>query len=233
MSIHSPISSVNVNGGFYTVREAARLLGMENGNKIARWLAPTAGKTAPVVVRDYKRIGAHNEVSFLDLVELRFVLHFRRINISLQSLRIAAKNARDELKCSHPFATSNVKFQTDRRQIFLDTARETGDHELLNLMTKQVAIYDVIEQSFARDLEFDVDGLARLWRPAPADAPNVMVAPVFAFGKPVISQRRVPTRAIFDSWLANEHENEAVAEWFDIEPAEVEEAIRFELRPLH
>ncbi len=225
--------SIDINGGFYTVREAARLLGMENGNKIARWLAPPAGQAPPVVVRDYQRIGEANEVSFLDLVELRFVSHFRRVDISLQSLRIAAKNAREELNCSHPFATSNVKFQTDRKQIFLDTARETGDHALLNLMTKQVAIYEVLEQSFARDLEFDVEGLARLWRPAPSEAPNVMVAPVFAFGKPVISRRMIPTKTLFESWVANDHEKEAVAEWFNVEPSEVDEAIRFELRPLH
>ncbi len=226
-------TSVDINGGFYTVREAARLLGMENGNKIARWLAPPAGRAAPVVVRDYARVGDANEVSFLDLVELRFVSHFRRIRISLQSLRVAAKNARDELKCSHPFATSNVKFQTDRKQIFLETAQATGDHALLNLMTKQVAIYDVIEQSFARDLEFDLNGLARLWRPAPSEAPNVIVAPIYAFGRPVISSRKIPTGTLFESWKANGHEFDVVADWFGIETAEVDEAVRFELRPLN
>ena len=233
MDMRTATSSVDVNGGFYTVREAARLLGMTNGNKIARWIAPQAGKSAPLVVRDYARIGTANEVSFLDLIELRFVSHFRQVRISLQSLRVAAKNAREELNCSHPFATSSIKFQTDRKQVFLETAQKTGDRALLNLMTKQVAIYDVIERTFARDLEFDVDGLARSWRPAPSEAPNVIVAPIYAFGRPVISDRKVPTKTLFDSWLANDHNHSAVADWFHVESDEVDEAIRFELRPLH
>jgi uncharacterized protein (DUF433 family) len=166
-------------------------------------------------------------------MEVRFIEHFRRLRISLQSLRVAAKTARDELKVSHPFATSNVKFQTDRKQIFLETARETGDRQLLNLMTKQIAIYDVIESSFARNIEFDVDCLARLWRPDPDLAPNVIVAPGYAFGRPVIASRHIPTWTLFQAWQANENDSALVGDWFEIESEAVDEAVRFELRPLH
>lgn len=223
----------DVNGGFYTVAEAARLLGMESRGRINRWLSPTPKGGDPVIMRDYPRAGREHEISFLDLVEIRFVEHFRQVKISLQSLRVAAKNARAELGVDHPFATSNVKFQTDRKLIFLETARETRDPFLLNLMTNQVEIYDVIERLFAHDLEFNVDGLARMWRPAPAAAPNVIVAPVYAFGRPVISERRLPTRTLFESWLANGKSYDTVADWFSIDRDAVDEAIRFELRPLH
>jgi uncharacterized protein (DUF433 family) len=226
-------SKTDVSGGFYTVAEAARLLGMESTQRITRWLTPTAKGVEPIIIRDYQRIGREHELSFLDLMEVRFIEHFRQIRISLQSLRVASAAARKELGVSHPFATSSVKFQTDRKQIFLETARETGDRQLLNLMTKQIAIYEVIESSFARDLEFDVDGLARQWRPAPAAAPNVIVSPVFAFGRPVIAGRRVPTKTIFDSWKANGNDASIVGDWFDIAAGEVDEAVRFELRPLH
>jgi len=82
---------------------------------------------------------------------------------------------------------SSVKFQTDRKKIFLETARETEDKKLLDLMTNQLVIYEMIEQLLAKQLEFDVTGLARPWRPAPQFSPNVLVSPVYAFGQPVIS----------------------------------------------
>lgn len=231
--MHRASSMPDVGGGFYTVSEAARLLGFESNQRITRWMKPGASGTPPVILRDYPKIGLEHEISFLDLVEVRFVEHFRQVKISLQSLRVAAKNARDELGVSHPFATSNVKFQTDRRQIFLQAAKETGDPFLLNLMTKQVAIYEVIERAFASDLTFDLNGLARMWKPSPASAPNVIVAPVYAFGRPVISDRFVPTKTLFEFWQANENDIETTAEWFSIDAASVDEAIRFELRPLH
>jgi len=115
----------------------------------------------------------------------------------------------------------------------LETAKQTGDRELLNLMTKQIGMYEVIEQSFARDLEFSLDGIARLWRPAPNTAPNVQLSPIFAFGRPVISERHVPTLAIFESWKVNGQDSKQVADWFHVAPEEVDEAVRFELRPLN
>lgn len=232
MPIHHA-RTLDINGGFYTVSEAARLLGMEDRQRISRWLLPTARGNDPVIVRDYPKAGREHEVSFLDVIEIRFVEHFRQQKISLQSLRVAAKNARKELDVTHPFATSSVKFQTDRKAVFLETAKETGDKFLLNLMTKQVEIYDVIESILVRDLEFDVDGFARQWRPDPSGSPNVVVAPVYAFGQPVISECLLPTRTLYESWLANDLCAEEVGRWFGIGKQAVEEAVRFELRPLH
>ena len=228
----STANAPDVGAGFYTAGEAARLLGFNSSQRVVRWLT-TSAKGEPIVLRDYARIGGHHEVSFLDLIELKFISHFRGRGISLQALRIAAKNARQELGVEHPFATSSVKFQSDRRAVFLETAKEAGDKQLLDLMTKQIAIYDVLEGLFAKDMEFDVDGLARSWRPEPAIAPQVIVAPVFGFGRPVVSERRLPTATLFDAWIANGNDAEEVADWFDIDPASVTEAVAFELRPLH
>lgn len=225
-------SSVDINGGFYTVAEAARLLGMLSSQRIHRMISPTERGAPPVVMRDFQKLGPQHELSFLDVIEIRFVEHFRQARISLQSLRLAAKNAREVLGVPHPFATS-AKFQTDRKKVFLETAEEAGDRVLLDLMTKQVAIYDVIERSFERNLTFDLNGVAACWQPSPGEAPNVVVAPVWAFGRPVISERKVPTRTLFDSWLSNDHDLDTVADWFKVKIDEVDEAVRFELRTLH
>lgn len=224
---------IDLNGGFYTVSEAVRLLGVDNAQRIVRWLQPTASGGEPIILRQYEKLGREHELSFLDLLEVRFVEHFRSQKISLQALRVAAKNARRELGVSHPFATSNVKFQTDRKQIFLETAKETGDTFFLNLMTNQIEIYELIEQFLARDLEFDVSGLARLWRPAPNVSPDVIISPVYAFGQPVISARRVPTSTLFRAWKAEDGALDTVAKWHAVTKAEVRQAVEFEMRIVH
>jgi hypothetical protein len=157
--------TTDVGGGFYTVREAARLLGIDRSERITRWLTPPANGALPVILRDYPKVGAQQELSFLDLVEVRFVEHFRQQQISLQALRKAAANARAALDVSHPFATSGVKFQTDRKRVFLETAKEVGDPHLLDLMTNQLVIYETIERLLERNLEFDISGFARQWWP--------------------------------------------------------------------
>lgn len=226
-------SPIDVSGGFYTAREAARLLGVANVQRIVRWLTPGPNGGEPIIFREYQRIGNQHELSFLDLIEIRFVEHFRRQNISLQALRVAARNARRELAVSHPFAMSSVKFQSDRRQVFLDTARETGDRVFLNLMTNQVEMYDVIEQLMAKDLQFDVSGFAREWTPQPGLAPNVTVNPLHAFGRPVISERHVPTRALFNTWQAENGDYDVAGDWHRVPVAAVREAVQFEVATAH
>lgn len=216
----------SLSGGFYTLGEAARLLGVNGTQRVSRWIS---GRD-PIILRQYQKIGREHEVGFLDLLEIRFVEHFRKHRISLQSLRIAAKNARRELKMNHPFATSNVKFQTDRKAVFLESAKETGDKFLLNLMTNQIEIYEAIEQILAKDLEFTTQGIAKLWWPAKNDAPNVVISPNFAFGQPVISKKRVPTAALFRLWKAEGGNRNAVSEWFRVELDVVQEAVEFEVR---
>ena len=225
--------SIDLNGGFYTVSEAVRLLGLENAQSVIRWFRPTPSGAEPVICRAYEKIGREHELSFLDLLEVRFVDHFRRQKISLQALRVAAKNAREALGVSHPFATSNVKFQTDRKQVFLETAKATGDRLFINLMTNQIEIYEFIEGFLARDLEFDVTGLARSWRPAPNLAPDVIVSPVFAFGQPVISLRRVPTSTLFRAWKAEDGAIDIVSRWHGVTVDDVKQAVEFEMRTVH
>lgn len=219
-----------VAGGFYTVREAARLLHIESSRRIRDWLTGhTHSGAGPIIRAQYKRIGQTQELGFLDLMEVRFIEHFRRQNISLQSLRRAAINARKELQMDHPFATSDVRFMTDRKELFLQTARETGDNFLLNLMTNQIEIYEAFEHSLAQALTFDPhSGIARRWRPQPNNFPNIIIDPKIAYGHPVVVPSNVPTAAIFNLWRA-EKDVRTAADWFEISRDHAQEAVNFEL----
>ena len=218
-----------VSGGFYTVGEAARLLGIQHASKVTGWLQGRKGTHAgPVIVRQYKPVENVQEVGFWDLIEIRFVDHFRRQGVSLQALRKAAQTAREEWKVQHPFALSKAKYMKDRKHIFQITAEEEKDETLLNLVTKQFAMYVVIEEVLDRGTTFDpATGLAREWRPSVKEFPHVLLSPTIAYGQPSVSG--VPTSAIYSSWRAEEGEFDAVADWFSIEPKLVREAVEFEL----
>jgi hypothetical protein len=122
-------------GGFYTIREAARLLNMPNTGVIGAWLKGR-GRSAPVIRRQYEPIAGKQELGFLDLIEIRFIEYFRKQGYSLQSLRKAAETARAELQNEHPFALYGAKFVARRKNIFLAVATDEKDTKLLNLVTK-------------------------------------------------------------------------------------------------
>ena len=224
------IKQNQIDGGFYTLREAARLLRVEHVSRLRGWLTGYPQSNAgPIIKRQYQPISNIHEVGFLDLMEMRFVEHFRQQGISLQSLRKAAENARSELQQTHPFASSNLKFMTDRKEVFLHTAKEEKDRFLLNLMTNQIEMYEALEQVLARGVTFHpITGIASTWCPMPG-SPNVIVNPLISYGQPVVAPRYVPTKAIFSLWKAENGNYRDVADWFEISREKAVEAIEFEL----
>jgi uncharacterized protein (DUF433 family) len=214
-------------GGFYTVSEAARLLRMESSQRIYRWLE---GDGDAVIVRDYKPVGGSQELSFWDLFEVRFIEHFRSQNLSLQFLRKVAAKARAEFKTQHPFALYGSTFLTDRKRIFRQTAEELGEEKKTHdLLSGQYEMYEAIEKMLAKGVAFNPKTfLAEEWPPF-GECPNVIVNPRFAYGHPVISEKKIPTAAIFQLWRA-QGDRKRVAGWYGIDLMEIDEAIEFELR---
>ena len=219
-------------GGFYTVSEAARLLRIENRQRISSWLkGRTDASRKPMFTRDYDPVKDIQELSFWDLMEVRFIDHFRRQGLSLQLLRKIADRARKEFGRKHPFALSNTKFMTDRKKIFLHTLEEEGDKKTRDILGDQFEMYDIIEKVLAKGVTFDPSShLAELWKPLEADCPNVIINPRYAFGHPVISIKRIPTSALFKTWRAEKGNANKVADWFSVTKAEVTEAVEFETR---
>lgn len=218
-----------VAGGFYTVREAARLLYIGQPSKVTAWLHGYRGRAA-IIKRQYEPIEGAQELGFWDLIEVRFVEHFRKQEVSLQALRKSAATARVEWGQQHPFAMSNVKFLTDRVEVFSHTARELGDKVLLNLVTKQFEMYSVLEAVLAKGVEFDpASGLAREWRPKPKEFPHIGLNPLVAYGQPAILPDGVPTAAVYRTWKAENGSYSIAADWYEITEDLAREAVEFEL----
>ena len=226
------MTAIRLDGGFYTAQEVATLLGMDSTLSIYGWLQGYRRSNSPAIInRQYRNRYNRQEVGFFDLLEIRFINHFRKQGVSLQSLRKAAALARNVLGQQHPFATSKITFMTDTKDIFLKTAERTGDKILLNLMTKNYASYVALKTALAQGVEFHTEtGLAKCWFPKPKQFPNIYLNPLIAFGKPVIKGPKIPTKPIFENWRASEKDVDAVADWFDLPKSLAEEAIRFEVK---
>ena len=85
--------------GFYTVPEAARLIEFGDARRIYGWLRGYPRSTmGPLLRRDYQPIEGDEELSFLDLMEVRAIEHFRESGVRAKTLRRAIEEARDYLK---------------------------------------------------------------------------------------------------------------------------------------
>lgn len=232
MGVQQRITSDPLAGGFYTVSEAARFIRMNNYNRVYGWLAGYANSmSGPVITRDYEPIAGAHGVSFWDLMEIRFIEHFRNQDVSLQTLRLVAMKARKRFRTKHPLALSNIKFLTDRKEIFQVSAEETGDTTTLNMVRDQYEMYEVIETLLAKGVAFDPEThLAMEWRPLRNDCPNVIMNPKYAYGHPVVGDNCVPTAALYRLWRAEYGDKQRVADWFHVDLDSVDEAVEFEVR---
>ncbi|WP_026987807.1 DUF433 domain-containing protein [Fodinicurvata fenggangensis] len=212
--------------GFFSISDVARLVGVKSA-LIRSWLTgyPNS-KSGPIVDRDFE---GTRTVSFLDLMELRFIAIFRGQGVPMATIRTAAENARRDWQVTHPLALSRAQYVTDRRKVFARVAEKHGDSTTRDLVTGQHEMWDTIEQTIEKGVVFDPKTyLARMWKPRPAEFPSIIINPHVAFGRPTIEGTKVPTTALFQQWKA-EGSKARVAKWFDVPPELVSSAIEYEL----
>jgi hypothetical protein len=219
--------------GFYTVPEAARLIEVGSRSRIYGWLKGYRGRAAgPLLIRDYTPIDNKQELSFIDLIEIRFVEHFREHGVKMPALRRAAEELRREFGTDHPFATSRVHLVTDKADVFLEimreSAEETKDRTLLSLTTRNFMMAEFIERFLVPGIVFDKqDHMARRWAPRHDRFPEIVIDPRVAYGQPV-GPSGIPTATIMDTYVAEGENLDEVALWLGVPVAEAARAVNFE-----
>ncbi len=130
-----------LNRGIYGLPEAARLTKVSKG-RIRRWLKGYdyhVGKkrrhSDAVWQGDLKSPDGKIAISFLDLIEIRFVEEYLKAGVSWNTMRKVRSKAREELGTEHPFCTN--RFVTDGKKILLRELRDCGDQALLDLLSSQ------------------------------------------------------------------------------------------------
>jgi uncharacterized protein (DUF433 family) len=220
--------------GFYSVPEAARLIEVGSTRRIYGWLRGYAGrKSGPLIDRQFEPLEGREEISFLDLMELRLIEMLREQEVKARTIRRAIVEARKIFESPKPFATDRIFLKTDGREVFVEevlkkVAQEEHDKRLWNLVTKQYEHYELIERSLLSGVTFDPEShLAKTWKPRAERFPGVVIDPRIAYGKPV-TPSRAPTATLYELYKADNDSVSAAAEYFQISPDEAEMGIRFE-----
>jgi uncharacterized protein (DUF433 family)/DNA-binding transcriptional MerR regulator len=223
--------------GVYGAADAARLLNFHKEDApagrpvsprtISRWLRgyvfrlrDEVRESPPLWRPDFANDDDVVEVSFRDLVELKFVKAFRDAGLSLPAIRQCLERAAEEVNDPRPFSTR--RFRTDGRTIFLEITQDAQEGELIDLRGRQRVFRTIVEPSL-RDLEFDADVVAR-WFPL-GPKRSVVIDPARAFGRP--SAASVPTQVLAAA-VAAEGSTERAARAYEVPIEAVRDALDFE-----
>ena len=229
--------------GVYSATEGLRLLNFSrpgaapsdriSRNTVARWLRgyehggdadQTARHSPPLWKPDYVNDDDMIEISFRDLIELRFVKAFRDLGLSLVAIRECYQRAAEEVHDARPFSTQ--RFRTDGKTIFLEITEGLKEGKLIDLRRRQNVFKTIVEPSL-RDLEFEASTVAR-WFPLGINKRAVLIDPARSFGQPIVSVG-VPTEILARA-VKVEGSIEAVAALYDVPKGDVRSAVDFERR---
>jgi uncharacterized protein (DUF433 family) len=214
--------------GVYGAAEAVRLVNFRrradavSRRTLARWLrgyTHDGEHSPPLWQPDYCEEEAI-EVSFRDLVELRFVKAFRDLGLSLPTIRQCFERAVEEVKDARPFSTQ--RFRTDGKTIFLEITDGVREGKLIDLRHRQGVFHRVIAPSL-HGLEFDANIVSR-WYPS---GKTIVLDPARSFGRPIVAEVGIPTSVLAEA-AEVEGSPERVAKLYELPVAEVRDAIAFE-----
>jgi uncharacterized protein (DUF433 family) len=201
-----------------TAAEASRHLGIPPST-LYFWLKdPAPG--GPLVHHVPAEKRGYPTMPFVAVIEAYVLRSLRELGLTKQLIRQAVLEVREAFKT--PYALASKRIVTDGVDMFI---RHSPD-ELTRVGDRQVPIREVLED-YLKDISFDDrDGSpARLRLRRYADAAEVIIDPRFAWGAPVIADRRVPLHAVVDLWKAGESMR-VVAEEFELTPETVEAICR-------
>jgi uncharacterized protein (DUF433 family) len=126
-----------------------------------------------------------------------------------------------ELQTTHPFCSKRIA--TDGKRILLQQAEADSDQALVDLVTEQREFTRIV-QDFLKELEFSGDDI--IWWPLGKQR-NIVVDPKRNFGQPTLVKSGVPATTLAHSVKANSSV-ELVARWYEVQQAEVHDAVEFE-----
>jgi uncharacterized protein (DUF433 family)/DNA-binding transcriptional MerR regulator len=172
---------------------------------------------------DYTNEDETIEVSFRDLIELRFVKAFKDAGLSLRTIRECFGRAVEAVKDDRPFSTQ--RFRTDGRTIFLEVTHDVHEGELVDLKRRQGVFHRIVAPTL-RDLEFDADVVAR-WFPLGTTRRTILIDPARAFGHPIVASGGVPTEILYEA-IEIEGSPQRVAKLYEVPLIAVNDAVAFE-----
>lgn len=211
----------------YTISEAAHYLTVPAAT--VRYWSVGQGDYEPLIVTP-----KHSPVllSFFNLTELHVLAAIRRKHVVAmpkvrKAIEYLMENAQGSIDRQHPLIS--YQLETDGLDLFI---KQYG--ALINISQGgQIAMREIISAALRR-IERDIQGIPiRLYpftRTAMEDAPAmVVINPELSAGRPVIAGTGLATQVIAERYKAGESVSR-LAEDYEREEAEIEEAVRCELQ---
>jgi len=219
-----------LNRPMYGLLQTDRLLGLRPGTA-RRWVDgyQRGGKQYEPFVRETST--GEEIVTWGEFVETRLLSEYRDAGVPLIRMRPAVLRLREILQTRYPLASAQTWLAVSGRELVLRVQEEVGLEHRLALVVVRTGqtIWTAPAESFRRSIEWtgdDDDSQPRLIRPDRALS-HVTIDPLRGFGEPVV--RSVRTDTIGELFRAGESPQD-IATSYDLEPALVEQAIRYEMR---
>lgn len=211
---------IGIGTGIYTAREVSRLTGL-SVRRVNGWISGYRSEARPLIGRDPND---GTSLSFLDLIEIRFVHEFLEHGVKMSHIREVSEKAVELFGGDHPFAVR--RFETDGKTIFARLeAKKSRKRHVLRVLDGQGA-FDKVVSPFFKQIDYRESGDAARWWPLGKRAP-VLVDPHISFGAPVTKTGHVPVSAISAAIAAGES-RQKVAKWFEIPLRDVNAAAALE-----
>lgn len=213
----------------YSYSEAARLAHVPQAT-LRAWVLGRSYTTGtgdrfskPVIQRPEPAIAL---VSFTNVVEAHVLSCIRTIhNVSLDKVRAAVEYTEAQLSVEHPLASG--RFMTDGVNLFVDhfgrllNVSRSGQLEMRECIERLLKRIELDELQFARRLYPITRASANGQGPT-----SIMLDPLVAFGRPVITGTRVPVEVLWQRFDGGDS-FEDLAKDYEITVSQIEDAIRF------
>jgi uncharacterized protein (DUF433 family) len=177
-----------------------------------------------------RRVDGDLVLTFLDLIELRFVRLFRQHGVSMPVIQAAARNAAIQLESNHPFGLH--RFSTDGKKIFADmkssriveeeSGKDIDEKRLVQELDLAQMVMGDIVQVWLKDVDYDADAIRRWW--LLGQNRRAVLDPLRGFGQPLDHPTGVPLSAFYAAVRAGDTIS-AVADWYEVDKEAVETAV--------
>ncbi len=210
--------------GVYSVAEAARYARMPVGT-LNRWFFGT--NLAEPMSRSEIMDDICKRISFTDFVEALAIRSLRAdCGVPLHKIKEAIRNAREHYEIEHPFARKDHRTVIIGKDLHI-FLKEDGENPvgLTGKDLGQKSMKPCIE-AYMRDLDYDADGMAMLYRAFAFGDQEIVMNPKVRFGAPVVEGSGYTAETLWRAAVA-EGSIEKAAELYEVPVVAVEAAYRY------
>ena len=209
--------------GVYSIPMVTNLLRLFGNHvtqrKVRYWFCAKKG-TDSLLEADYEKIGNHQSVSFLDLIEAYVasrIMAYKSLKFTHEFHEIMTKRYG-----KHPFATETM-YVSEFNAVVIEK-KTNNDGDILREPGNGQAVLDLVKD-ISEEIKWDKNtGLAAEWH----IWNKIHIDPLIRFGQPLTIERNIPTYLIMDSFVAEGKNADVVSDCFEISKEQVKCALEFE-----